>query len=53
MTNVLIVDDEEDILWGLSEELVRNKIEVDTASNGLEALEKIKKKQLKKKNLKK
>ncbi len=42
---VLIVDDEEDILWGLSEELVRNKIEVDTASNGLEALEKIKKKQ--------
>jgi len=42
---VLIVDDEEDILWGLSEELTRNKIEVETASNGLEALEKIKKKQ--------
>lgn len=42
---VLIVDDEEDILWGLSEELSRNKIDVDTASNGLEALEKIKKKQ--------
>ncbi len=42
---VLLVDDEEDILWGLSEELTRNKIEVDTATNGLEALEKIKKKQ--------
>lgn len=42
---VLLVDDEEDILWGLSEELSRNKIEVDTATNGLEALEKIKKKQ--------
>ncbi len=41
---VLLVDDEEDILWGLSEELTRNKIEVDTATNGLEALEKIKKK---------
>ncbi|MEO0198437.1 MAG: response regulator [candidate division WOR-3 bacterium] len=42
---VLLVDDEEDILWGLSEELARNQIEVDTATNGLEALEKIKKKQ--------
>jgi CheY-like chemotaxis protein len=41
---VLLVDDEEDILWGLSEELTRHKIEVETASNGLEALEKIKKK---------
>ena len=41
---VLIVDDEEDILWGLSEELSRHNLEVDTASNGSEALEKIKNK---------
>ncbi len=42
MPKVLIVDDEEDILWGLSEELTRNGIEVDTSSNGQEAFEKIK-----------
>ena len=42
MPKVLIVDDEEDILWGLSEELSRNGIDVDTASNGQEAFEKIK-----------
>jgi len=42
MPKVLIVDDEEDILWGLSEELTRNGIDVDTASNGQEAFEKIK-----------
>jgi len=41
---VLIVDDEEDILWGLSEELSRHNLEVDTANNGSEALEKIKNK---------
>ena len=42
MPKVLIVDDEEDILWGLSEELTRDGIDVDTASNGQEAFEKIK-----------
>ncbi len=42
MPKVLIVDDEEDILWGLSEELSRNGIDVDTASNGQEAFDKIK-----------
>ncbi len=35
---ILVVDDEEDILWGLSEELSRHGWEVITASNGTEAL---------------
>jgi CheY-like chemotaxis protein len=35
---VLVVDDEEDILWSLQEELSREGIEVLTATNGKEAL---------------
>ena len=40
---MLIVDDEEDILWGLSGELSRQGLEVMTASKGTEALDLLKK----------
>ncbi len=36
---ILLVDDEEDILWGLSEELSRHGWEILTASSGTEALQ--------------
>ena len=42
-SKVLIVDDEEDILWGLSGELSRQGLEVMTASKGTEALDLLKK----------
>ncbi len=42
-SKVLIVDDEEDILWGLSGELSRQGLEVITASRGEEALDLLKK----------
>ena len=40
--NILIVDDEPDILFVLTTAVRKNGYLVDTASNGLEALEKIK-----------
>ncbi len=36
---ILLVDDEEDILWGLSEELSRHGWEILTASSGTEAIQ--------------
>ncbi|MCK9226161.1 MAG: response regulator, partial [Syntrophorhabdaceae bacterium] len=39
---VLVVDDEENIRLLFKEELEEEGYEVDTASNGLEALEKVK-----------
>lgn len=38
MARVLVVDDEEDILWGLSDSLKKEGLEVLTAQNGEEAL---------------
>ncbi len=40
--NILVVDDEENIRLLFKEELEEEGYEVDTASNGLEALEKVK-----------